>query len=105
VRGRSGGVGAEAAVGVEGAGAPVSGGAGLWLERRRGRWLWHGVGAERGKSWCEGENLASVGGSILKGSGGEGWAPRGGGAGERERERGGPGRGGDFYELKFKELL
>jgi hypothetical protein len=32
--GRSGGTGAEAVAGVGGAGAPVGGGAGLWLERK-----------------------------------------------------------------------
>jgi hypothetical protein len=37
VRGRSGDVGAEAVAGVGGARAPVSGGAGLRLERRQGR--------------------------------------------------------------------
>jgi hypothetical protein len=47
VRGWSGGVGAEAVAGVEGAGAPVSGRAGLRLGQRRGRWLWRGVRAER----------------------------------------------------------
>jgi hypothetical protein len=32
--GRSGGTGAEAVAGVGGAGAPVGGGAGLWLKRK-----------------------------------------------------------------------
>jgi hypothetical protein len=89
VRGRSSGVDVEAVAGIEGAGAPVSGGAGLQLKRRRGRWLRCGVEAERGKSWCRGENLAGGGGSVLKGSGGEGgW--RGGRhmEAEQERERG-----------------
>jgi hypothetical protein len=71
--------------------APVSGGAVLRLEvearevaaaRRR---------SGEGKSWVGEKNLAGGGGSVLKGSGGEGaegWAPCGGGAGEREGERG-----------------
>jgi hypothetical protein len=44
----------------------------------------------RGKNRGGGENSASGGGSVLKeeaGRGPEGWAPRGGGAGEREGER------------------
>jgi hypothetical protein len=51
-----------------------------------------------GKNRDAGEKIEPMGGgSILKGSGGEGaegWAPRGGGAGEREGERG-AGRGRD----------
>jgi hypothetical protein len=98
VRVQSGGVGAEAVAGVEGVGAPVSGGVGLRLKRRRGRWLRRGIGAERGKSWRGGENSAGGGVSILKGSSGEGaegWALRGGRAGEREGERGRLGCGGE----------
>jgi hypothetical protein len=98
MRGQSSGVGAEAVAGVEGVGAPVSGGAGLRLKQRRGRWLRHDVVAERGKSWRGGENSAGGGVSILKGSSGEraeGWALRGGRAGEREGERGRPGCGGE----------
>jgi hypothetical protein len=98
VRGQSGGGGAEAVAGVEGVGAPVSGGVGLRLERRRGRWLRRSIGAERGKSWRGGENSAGGGVSILKGSSGEGaegWALRGGRAREREGERGRLGCGGE----------
>jgi hypothetical protein len=94
VRGQSGGVSAEAVAGVGEVRAPVSGGVGLQLEWRRGRWLQHGVRAEREKSWHRGEEIrpAAVGcpfnGGRRGGSGG-GWGFGGawltrGGSGESE---------------------
>jgi hypothetical protein len=91
MRGRSGGVGAEAMAGVEGVGAPVSGGVGLWLERRRGMWRRHSVGAERGKIASRGRKFDRRRRLCFKGE------QRGGGVGVgavwrrsgRERRRGG----------------
>jgi hypothetical protein len=89
VRGQSGGGGAEAVAGVEGEGAPVSGGVGLRLERRRGRRLWRSVGVERGKITAQGRKFDRL---CFKGER-RGGGQRGGRhvevERERERERGG----------------
>jgi hypothetical protein len=98
VKGQSGSVGAEAVAGVRGARAPVTGGVGLWLERRRGRLLRRGVGAERGKSQHGGEEIRPAaarcplkggrrGGSGAGGFGGA--RPMCGGSGESEGGGGG----------------
>jgi hypothetical protein len=92
--GQSGGVGAEAVAGAGEESSPVSGGAVLWLEVEVREEAAARHRSEEGTIIEGGEYSADDGGSILKGSGGEGgpkgWAPRGGGVGERERERGGP---------------